>query len=229
MRKRTKNLNFSSETVHMKILDSPLKQHYAEVFTLVFFTVLGIVNQDVTAFYVIYLFWCQEFLKIIFSAFFLAFTKPETYGPFAILGNMFAAFFPMFVYLVFIVVLFVFMLDFQNEDIGAVNLKTMVFRNKFFNINLLIFSIQTLIYYYLNRYTVDFSVYVKLFNPGQLILHISIILGAVMKMVILENFTEYFTPKNLWGSVLVILPFLLLKALLPENYLKNILVTKNED
>ena len=45
-----------------------------------------------------------------------------------------------------------------------------------------------------------------------LVLHLSIIMGAVISFMVVRKFPQFFTPDNLWGSVLVSVPFLLLKA-----------------
>jgi hypothetical protein len=44
------------------------------------------------------------------------------------------------------------------------------------------------------------------------VLHISIVLGGLLMFFVVKNYPTVFTPENLWGSVIIILPFFLLKA-----------------
>jgi uncharacterized membrane protein len=50
------------------------------------------------------------------------------------------------------------------------------------------------------------------FTPNMLVLHVSIILGVILMLFIVRNFPETFTPTNLLGSVLIIFPFLVIRA-----------------
>ena len=172
-----------------------------------FITVLGLLNGQVSVFYIIYLFWFQELLRTLISFIFMK-KSPELGKNIAV---FFMSLFPMTIYFVFIIVLFGFMLNWNNWELMALNFETFLFRNIYFNISLFFFLAESVFFSYLNRKTFDFSENVQAFNPRHLILHISIILGAIIQLFIVKKFPEYFSPENLWGSVLVITPFLALR------------------
>ena len=52
------------------------------------------------------------------------------------------------------------------------------------------------------------------FTGRMMVLHVSIILGAFIYFLVLRNFPEIFTPENLWGSLAIITPFLVLKTII---------------
>ena len=121
---------------------------------------------------------------------------------------MFGSLFIMFIYLVFIIVFFGMIANWSNSDITLTNMEILFFKNWFFNINLL-FVLFEHIYINLNEDKTIASI--GQFTSNMLVLHISIILGGIIMFFIVKPFPETFSPDNLWSSVLIILPFLLLK------------------
>ncbi len=195
----------------MKIFSNFRKINRLDTFFLFFITIGALLNQQVSVFYIVYLFWFQELLRTIINfAFALRFDNRK---------NLFSLFigslFPLFIYFVFIIILFGFMLNWNNQDLLFLNLRIMFFKNLFFNLNLIIFGAEIILYSFFNRNEIIFSDNLQTFNPRHLILHISIIFGAVIQLLIVKKYDNFFTPENLWGSVLVILPFLLLRLFVP--------------
>lgn len=195
----------------MKIFSNLRKINRLDTFFLFFITIGALLNQQVSVFYIVYLFWFQELLRTIINfAFALRFDNRKN-----LFSRFIGSLFPLFIYFVFIIILFGFMLNWNNQDLLFLNLRIMFFKNLFFNLNLIIFGAEIILYSFFNRNEIIFSDNLQIFSPRHLILHISIIFGAVIQLLIVKKYDNFFTPENLWGSVLVILPFLLLRLFVP--------------
>ena len=192
------------------ILEKPLK-YYSQwdflVFTLL--TALSVWSGQTTVFYVILFFWWNEFIRIIIDRIFFKRNKN------AVLASnnttsIFGSIIQMGVYFIFIVVFFGFMANWNNDVLIFTNMKVLFFRNWFFNINLLFVVVERILLHIKQTpVTVSFGS----FTPNMLVLHVSIILGVILMLFIVRNFPETFTPTNLLGSVLIIFPFLVIRAL----------------
>lgn len=191
------------------ILEKPLK-YYSQwdflVFTLL--TALSIWSGQTTVFYVILFFWWNELIRIIIDRIFFKRNKN------AVLASnkttsIFGSIIQMGVYFIFIVVFFGFMANWNNEVLIFTNMKVLFFRNWFFNINLLFVTIERV---FLHKKQTPVKVSFGAFTPNMLVLHVSIILGVILMLFIVRNFPETFTPTNLLGSVLIIFPFLVIRA-----------------
>lgn len=170
-------------------------------------TVLAILNGQTTIFYIIYFFWWNEFIRVIVDR--LLYKKNSN----ALLvsggqNSMFGNFFLMGIYFVFIVVFFAVIANWRNQDITFINLNILFFKNWFFNINLIIVLVQRI---YLHTSKQELLIPLGLFTPNMIVLHISIIVGGLIMFFIVKQYPETFTPDNLWGSVIIVLPFLFLK------------------
>ena len=192
------------------ILEKPLK-YYSQwdflVFTLL--TALSVWSGQTTVFYVILFFWWNEFIRIIIDRIFF---KRNKNAMLAINNttSIFGSIIQMGVYFIFIVVFFGFMANWNNEVLIFTNMKVLFFRNWFFNFNLLFVVVERILLHIKKTpVTVSFGS----FTPNMLVLHVSIILGVILMLFIVRNFPETFTPTNLLGSVLIIFPFLMIRAL----------------
>lgn len=192
------------------ILEKPLK-YYSQwdflVFTLL--TALSVWSGQTTVFYVILFFWWNEFIRIIIDRIFFKRNKN------AVLASnnttsIFGSIIQMGVYFIFIVVFFGFMANWNNDVLIFTNMKVLFFRNWFFNINLLFVVVERIL---LHIKQTPVKVSFGSFTPNMLVLHVSIILGVILMLFIVRNFPETFTPTNLLGSVLIIFPFLVIRAL----------------
>ncbi|GAB4156634.1 MAG: hypothetical protein Tsb0033_07460 [Winogradskyella sp.] len=190
------------------IIEHP-KKHLREWDFLVFtiLTAMAIGYGQTTVFYVIYFFWWNEFIRIISRRLFYRYQKSNSDQHISsnfMLGSLFM----MFIYLVFIIVFFGIIANWNHSEITLINMEILFFQNWFFNLNLL-FVIAENIYINLNKQGTTSSS--SLFTSNMLVLHISIILGGIIMFFIVKPFPETFSPNNLWTSVLIVLPFLLLK------------------
>jgi len=206
----------------MKLLADARNAQRFGTFTLLLITVIAMLNKQVSVFYIVYFFWFQELLRTIISFIFAMRYEKRENKTISLGGLFMISLFPLSVYLVFIVVLFGFMLNWGNLDLLRLNFRTMLFKNVFFNINLILFAAEIILYYYLNRKEMIFSENIQIFSRNHLILHISILLGALLQFLVVRKYENIFTPENLWGSVLVVVPFLILKIVLTEKSYKGI-------
>ena len=185
------------------------KKHLREWDFLIFtvLTALSVGYGQTTVFYVIYFFWWSEFIRIIIKSIFQRFNKNNNSNQLEA-KLMFGSLFMMLIYLVFIIVFFGLIANWNNSEITLTNMKIMFFRNWFFNINLLFVLLEHI---YINLNSNNTIAVFGQFTSNMLVLHISIILGGIIMFFIVKPFPETFSPDNLWSSVLIILPFLLLK------------------
>lgn len=186
----------------------------ADTLTVLVITSIGLLQNQVTVFYIVYLFWFQELIRTVVDFSLLVSKKQTIQEKWFFAKLSFSSFFILFVYFVFIVVLFGFMLNWRNSDLFISNVLVLFFKNWYFNINILLFLAE---YIYFRTQTDNSNLQLQIFNRRHIILHVSIILGGVMFMVILPklNITSE------WISLAVIAPFLLLKIILDRHETKN--------
>lgn len=173
-----------------------------EVWTTLLLSILAIWQNQVTVFYMIYLFWWQEFLRTIVDVLLGSYRGEQSRK-----GMVLGSFFILFIYLVFIVVIFGLVLAFRHKEHFILNANIMFFKNWWFNSNLLLFLIEYIFYRNVQH---KGEVTIQVFNPRHIILHISIILGAFVQMLLVPKLALNPT----LSSLLVISPFLLLKFFL---------------
>ena len=183
-----------------------MKQFYKiDILTMLVITLLGITQGQVNVFYIIYLFWFQELIRTLVDFVYLIWEKKTIREKFDFIKISFGSFFILFIYVVFIVLLFGFMLNWGNRDLLGKNILVLMFRNWYFNANMLLFLAE---YIYFRSKSDKTNLQMPLFSRRHIILHISIIIGGFMQLVVVPSFK---LENNIWASALVIVPFLLLK------------------
>ncbi|MBC6993325.1 hypothetical protein QWY85_19345 [Neolewinella lacunae] len=175
------------------------------VFTIL--TLLSILSGNTTVFYLIYFFWWNELIRLVVDWFFFK-KNPNATVVSTQQSIGFESFFLMGIYFVFLVVFFGFIANHDQMDILATNMEILSFRNWFFNANLLFVVAERI---FLHRSEQELEIYFGGFTPSMIVLHVSIILGAMMIFFVVKRFPEVFTPENLWGSVVIAIPFLILR------------------
>lgn len=183
---------------------SKLNFQKTETFTFLLITLLGVTSGQVTVFYIVYLFWFQELVRTLVDFIVVLRQKKTIAEKWLFLKMSFASFFILWIYFVFIVLLFGFMLNWKNSDLLGDNIRVLMFRNWFFNINILLFLAE---YIYFRKQTDNTGLEIYPFNRRHMILHISIILGALIQLAIVPRLEI----DSKWVSALVVLPFMLLK------------------
>lgn len=178
--------------------------HRLDFITTVVFTFLGILFSEITVFYLIYLFWLQEFIRTVFDSFLIFKKRKDDSSSKAEGSQIFGSYFLMFIYFIFIVVIFGFITASKESNMIFENMRVLFFGNVFFNLNILFFIIE---YYFHVKNNKTYTPKVSTFNSRHIILHVSIIIGAFIQMFFLVKFEI----DGALGSALVATPFLLLK------------------
>ncbi len=173
-----------------------------DTLAITFFTLLAIYNNQVTVFYILYLFWWNE---VVYSAVVLYFKKKKGFTI-----NLGPKLFLMGIYFVFLVVFFGFIAHYKNYDLVAVNFEILFFQNLFFNLNVLFFLVEMVWFFKQNPNEIEQAT-IHPFSARAIILHISIILGAFMMLLVVPNFPNFFTSENNWSALVIIMPFMLLR------------------
>ncbi len=186
----------------------------ATVMTII--TALSVYNGQASVFYIIYLFWWNELIIVLVGWFFDKLYKREKL--LSIGKERSNRFFLLGIYWVFIFVFFGLMANWDNTEIMMVNFRVLLFQNVFFLANLGFFVLAQCKYNIQHREEVA---EISAFTPNMVVLHISIILGGVIIFLVVKKFPETFTPENVWGSVLIIAPFLLLRFIISLMYAKE--------
>jgi hypothetical protein len=180
-----------------------------EVLTLFIFTILAIINGQVTVFYIVYLFWFQELMRSIIDLIFIYKEKKTKNDKILLIKSAFGSFFILYVYVIFIVVLFGLMLNWGDEKLMYQNISVILFKNWYFNFNIIAFVAQ---YAYYRNHAENSTLELRIFNRRHIILHLSVIIGGLIQMSIVPRLNL----DNSWNAAIVIIPFLLLKVLLDK-------------
>lgn len=202
--------------IHQFFLQQKSNYRKWDFFTFTLLTLLSILNAQITVFYLIYFFWWNELVRIIIDRLYYK-RNPNAVFVGDHRDSIFSSFFIMAIYVVFIVVFFGFIAASDNTKLLMVNMKTLFFQNWFFNINLIFVIVEQ---FFLHHTHQQVEVSFGGFTPNMIILHISIIVGGIVMFFVVKEYPEIFTPQNLWGSVLIVLPFLVLKMAL-TNFSSN--------
>lgn len=184
-------------------------QHYRQwdFITFTVLTLLSVLSGQTTVFYLIYFFWWNELIRLVVDR--LCYKRnPNAVFEDGHSTDFGGSLFLMGIYWVFIVVIFGFIAGSDITEIIITNMRVLVFHNWFFNINLIFVLLERI---YLHKTRQPLQVYFGAFNPNTIVLHISIIVGAVLMFFVVKEYPNIFTPENRWGSALIALPFLLLK------------------
>lgn len=178
-----------------------LHQGRLNVFVFTLLTLVSLLFGQTTIFYLIYFFWCNELINMIVDRiFYKKYTAVvEIHG----YGSLFV----MAIYGVFILVFFGLIANWKNNDLIMVNLEILFLKNWFFNINLLFVLAERI---YLHKTKQPMLLSFGSFTANMIVLHISIIVGGLLMFFVVKNHPTIFTSDNLWGSIIIILPFLLL-------------------
>ena len=192
----------------LSIIEKPL-QYYRQWDFIIFalLTLLSVLNGQTTVFYLIYFFWWNEFICLVVDRLCYKQNSNVVYenGHSANFGG---GLFLMGIYWVFVVVFFGFIAGSNNHEIMIANMQVLFFHNWFFSINLIFVLLERL---YLHKKQQPLKVYFGAFSPNAIVLHISIVVGGLLIFFVVKRYPEIFTPENTWGSVVIALPFLLLK------------------
>lgn len=180
------------------------------IITFLSFTILGIYKKEVTIFYIMYLFWMEALIRQVIELAYII--KRDKNWMNSIIASW-QAFFVMIIYGVFILVFFglIPIIKDRNLEIVVINTTTFLFKNIYFNLSILAFTVQYIFYIINNGYQ---EKTVVVFSRRHIILHISIILGGVIQMTAIA---DYINSKEIL-NIITIIPFMLLKIFLDRGF-----------
>jgi hypothetical protein len=165
---------------------------------------VSVVNKETSVFYIIYLFWCDEFLRTFFDRLKLRFNRSQIQDTNLFRSNVKSRSFMLFVYFVFIFIVFGLVMNSRDADLVLLNFEVLLFQNALFNATLVSFLLRE-IYLFMNPKSEIESQY--LLSNGIVILHLSIILGIFAWFLSTQKFLFFAQ----YATILSILPFLILK------------------
>lgn len=186
-----------------------------DVFSLLFFTALtivAIVMKEITVFYVIYIFWCDEFIKLFFDFLRYLFNKDEIVDTLQYRTDLGNRLFMLSLYVVFIIVCFGFMIEWKADNSVYKNAQILLFQNIYFNISFVSF-IGREIYVYRNKIQTINKSMQDIMSGNIITLHISIILGLLLWALATKRLGELPFDLENYSTMLAIVPFLLIKFL----------------
>ena len=199
------------------IIKASVVTNYVSLALMSTFTLMAVANNQISVFYIVYLFWFDEILRTVSRFVFYIFKKQFIQNHLVFISNIKSKFFLLFVYFVFIVIFFGFIIDWKNQDLILINFEVLLFQSSMFNFTLITFIVRELFLFFKNEYeTVSGNI---LLSKGIIILHISIIIGMLIWGFLPKNFYENSNSNML--SAIVIAPFLLLKLFFEIKTSKN--------
>lgn len=188
------------------------KSRIAEILSLIvlsIITILAIANKQISVFYIIYLFWFDELLKTIFDFLKSIFKRTTITNLSQYKTFVKSRFFMLAIYLVFIIVCFGFMLDWESTDIIIGNFEVFFFKNHWFNFSVLGFLAREIAEYYYEDTTQPLAHHIA--SKGMITLHLSIIFGVFIWAFSSGKFGDINLNLGVYKSALAILPFLIIK------------------
>lgn len=182
-----------------------------DTIAIILFAIYALLKGEITVFYMLYLFWWQTLIHVFVSTLKVLFLKknralrPKLRKYFG--ENMFL----LFLYFIFIVLFFGVVMNHNIFPLLQKNMMILFFQNWSFNLNLIIFLVTAL--FFDKHYANDVKEFTNAFFPRNIVLHISIIIGAFLHFFVVMKFPNLFEGETLWGSFIVTIPFLILKTI----------------
>lgn len=188
------------------------KSRFAEIFSLIalsVITIIAIVNQKISVFYIVYLLWFDEFLKTVSDFLKSRFKTKSIVDLSNYKNNVKSRFFMLGIYLVFIIVFFAILFDFKSEALLIGNFSIFTFKNPWFNFSVLAFLAREIFTY---NYENSNQILVhSVVSKGIITLHLSIILGVFLWFFATRYYDNDIFDIKEYYNVIVILPFLVIK------------------
>lgn len=181
-----------------------------DTIAIIVFSIYALLKGEITVFFMLYLFWWQTFIHVFVNSLKVLLLKknvalrPKLRRYFG--ENMFL----LFIYFVFIVILFGVIMNFDNSSLLQTNMIVLFFHNWSFNFNLIVFLITAV--FFDKYYKDDVRNFTNAFFPRNIVLHLSIIIGALLHFFVVIKYPSLFKGETLWGSLLVTTPFLIIKT-----------------
>ncbi|SMC42047.1 hypothetical protein [Moheibacter sediminis] len=191
------------------------------IFIFAAFTTFWVFTGKANMFFLIYIFWWDEFIQSIFGIFNRIFRKSQIENLTSYLKMLKERFFMLFIYFIFIVVIFAFVLTFSSKNLenNYITFEVLLFRNWGFNLSLLFIILREIFNYKMKKSTEKITD--KNLSFGALIvLHVSIILGILLWALASGQF-KIFEGIGENADKFIILPFILIKFIFDWMRLKS--------
>ncbi|WP_299225247.1 hypothetical protein [uncultured Psychroserpens sp.] len=167
-------------------------------------TCIAVYNKSVSVFYLLYLFWWDELLKTSFDLLKYVSKKQELNLPKSSLINIRTRFFFLMIYIVFIVVIFGFVIDWKNNDLVINNVAVLLFKNTLFNFSLVTFLCREVYLYFREE---NLFIGHHILSQGIITLHLSLIFGILLWFFLTQKIQLF----EAYASIIALIPFLLIK------------------
>lgn len=179
---------------------------YLSLFVMTIITIVSIVTEQSTVFYILYLFWFDEFIRTVFDRFRYYYKKDQIQNLTVFLSNNKQRFFLLSNYFIFIILIFGLVIDRKNFNLIGINLSILMFQNPLFNYTLISFMGRE---FYLYKNISNQLESKNLVSIGIIILHVSLVLGVLLWTFSSQKF-QFFKE---YAALISIIPFLLLKLI----------------
>ena len=181
-------------------------------------TFLSVNNKSITVFYLLYLFWFDELIKVIFEH--IKYKKLNNQNQISEANKIIFSprYFMLFIYICFIIPCYGFMLAWSDKDLLVKNISTLLFKNWYFNLTLIGFLFRSIY---------DFKTSNQLkqtklsLTQGMLTLHLSIILGLFIWAFTTGKLGNFSFDLGSYTLVAIVVPFILIKLIIDIRNLKQ--------
>ncbi|MFD1062497.1 hypothetical protein ACFQ1Q_04505 [Winogradskyella litorisediminis] len=196
---------------------------WTEIISLVAFTIITLIalkDGKITMFYLIYLFWIDEFIKTIFDLINFYFNRKNIENPEVYKQLSHSRFFMLFIYLIFILVFFGLMIDWKTEDAVITNFSIIFFKNSLFNLCVFSFLLREVFHFISYKKALNAPAH-SIFSKGLITLHVSLILGVFLWAIINGKMGNNPIEFGSYKTIVAIVPFLLIKLIFELLEIKN--------
>tara|TARA_Y100000815_G_scaffold251337_1_gene254753 strand:- start:324 stop:965 length:642 start_codon:yes stop_codon:yes gene_type:complete len=176
------------------------------------FTIIAIKNEQISMFYLVYLFWMDEFLKTIFNFLNYFFNRSNIPNPLVYNKMAKSRLFMLSIYFVFIIVFFGFIIDWKSSDTVLGNFGVFFFKNAFFNLSVTIFLLREIYEFYYGLRNIQNSPY-TIFSKGVITLHLSLLLGIFTWAFFNGKFGDFNLDIGSYKTIVAIIPFIIIKLI----------------
>lgn len=187
---------------------------YLNLILTVLLPAFSMLQGETTVFYIVYLYWWHELIASILDVVYSRRLRMQDKAH-PVISFLGARLFLLGVYLVFIVTFFGFISSWENKEALKINITVFFFKDSMFTLNLAAILVNE--WWWRSGSSIPVRNIEDPFTGRMLVMHLSIILGAIISFMVVKRFPELFSSTSLWGSVAVSLPFLVLKAFMTKR------------
>jgi len=206
-------------------MSMPIPPNRSGRFSILLFAVLTvywIFTGKANMFFLIYIFWWDEFLKTVSALVFRFYRKNQIENLNNFRASLVSRFFMLFIYLIFIVVVFGIIISFSSDDKESIftTFQILIFHNLAFNLSLLFIILREISVHLLTDKSERITE--KNLSFGALmVLHVSIILGVFLWSFASGRMGGFDFDFGKNAEKFIILPFIIIKLIFDLRNLKS--------